>query len=56
MPFLPRAERDPHSARVYDCMDAGDYEVTEDHVRKARRAYYSMLSYVDGKVGELLAT
>ena len=55
VPFIPREERDAHSKRVYDCMDGGDYDITAEHVRKARRAYYAMLSYVDEKIGELLA-
>ena len=52
VPFVDREDRDEHSKRVYDCMDAGDYEITPERIRKARHAYYSMLSYVDSKVGE----
>eukprot|EP00931_Biecheleriopsis_adriatica_P009784 TRINITY_DN110867_c0_g1_i1.p1 TRINITY_DN110867_c0_g1~~TRINITY_DN110867_c0_g1_i1.p1 ORF type:complete len:473 (+),score=75.69 TRINITY_DN110867_c0_g1_i1:41-1420(+) len=54
--FIPRAERDPHSQRVYDCMDNGAFEISKERIVKARRAYYSMLSYVDSKIGELIAT
>jgi len=56
IPFIPRDQRDHHSARVYDCMDNGDFEMTEERICKARRAYYSMMSYVDSKIAEMLAT
>eukprot|EP00656_Telonema_subtile_P055357 TRINITY_DN8535_c0_g1_i2.p1 TRINITY_DN8535_c0_g1~~TRINITY_DN8535_c0_g1_i2.p1 ORF type:complete len:373 (-),score=24.08 TRINITY_DN8535_c0_g1_i2:158-1174(-) len=56
VPFIPREARDQHSKRVYDCMDAGDYDITPERIVKARRAYYSMLSYIDSKVGELMKT
>lgn len=52
---VPPAERDPHSRRLYDNYDRGEYRVTEDHVRNARHAYYGMISYVDDRIGELLA-
>eukprot|EP00927_Polykrikos_kofoidii_P060181 TRINITY_DN55247_c0_g1_i1.p1 TRINITY_DN55247_c0_g1~~TRINITY_DN55247_c0_g1_i1.p1 ORF type:complete len:555 (-),score=92.42 TRINITY_DN55247_c0_g1_i1:123-1787(-) len=56
VPFIPRAERDPLSQRIYDCMDNGDFDITDERIVKARRAYYSMLSFIDSKIGELLAT
>ena len=33
----------------------GDAEITEDDVRAARHGYYASLSYVDEKIGEVLA-
>lgn len=56
VPFIPPEERDVHSRRVYYCMDNGDYDITTERIIKARRAYYSMLSYVDSLVGGLLRT
>jgi len=56
VPFIPREKRDHHSQRVYDCMDNGDYNITEEHITKSRRAYYSMMSYIDSKVGEFVST
>eukprot|EP00405_Crypthecodinium_cohnii_P017978 CAMPEP_0206447006 /NCGR_PEP_ID=MMETSP0324_2-20121206/16504_1 /ASSEMBLY_ACC=CAM_ASM_000836 /TAXON_ID=2866 /ORGANISM="Crypthecodinium cohnii, Strain Seligo" /LENGTH=543 /DNA_ID=CAMNT_0053915645 /DNA_START=67 /DNA_END=1698 /DNA_ORIENTATION=+ len=56
VPFIPRDERDFHSARVYDCMDNGDFDITEERIRNSRHAYYAMMSYVDSKIGELLST
>ena len=53
---LPPAERDPHTRRLYDAVDASRFTVTEEHVRAARRAYCANLSYLDDRVGELLGT
>ncbi len=47
---------DPHSRRLYDAMDAAKFDITPDHVRRARRAYFANISYLDDKVGELLQT
>jgi choline-sulfatase len=54
--FIPPDERDPHSLRLWENYDRGDYRVTEDHIRRARHAYYAMISYVDDKIGELMTT
>ena len=53
---IPPEARDPHSQRLYENYDRGDHRVTEDHIRGARRAYYAMISYVDDKIAELMAT
>ena len=54
-PGLPYDERDPHGRRLYDDCAMGDVEITDDDVRAARHGYYANLSYVDGKIGEVLA-
>jgi len=56
VPFIPKEQRDPHGQRIYDCMDNGDYQISEENIIKSRRAHYSMISYVDYKIGELLKT
>ena len=56
VPNLTAGERDPHSQRIFDAVDAERYTVTEQHVRDARRAYCANISYLDEKVGELLST
>jgi len=53
--YVPPAERDPHSRRLYNLYDRDEYRVTDAHVRAARRGYYGMISYIDAKLGELLA-
>lgn len=55
-PELPPEQRDPHTRRLYEAMDAPHFTVTDEHVRNARRAYCANLSYLDDKVGELLGT
>jgi choline-sulfatase len=55
LPALPYEELDPHSKRLYHVSAMGEYEQTKDRVRSARHAYFSEISYVDDKVGELVA-
>lgn len=53
---LPEGQRDPHSQRIVDAVDASRFEVSDDHVRRARRAYCANISYLDSHVGVLLNT
>ena len=45
---------DPHSQRLHHVCALGDYEQTDERIRRARHAYYGMISYIDDKVGELI--
>ncbi|SFJ43656.1 choline-sulfatase [Jannaschia pohangensis] len=54
VPEMPYADHDPHSRRILDANDRGNFEVTEDDVRRSRRAYFANISYLDSKVGELM--
>jgi choline-sulfatase len=54
-PIAPDA-MDPHSRRLWRVSAMDAVEITEDDVRRARRAYYGAISYVDDRVGELMAT
>ena len=51
---LPYDELDPHSQRLYHVSAMYDYQQTEARVRNARHAYYSMISYFDDKVGQIV--
>ena len=51
---LPHAERDPHSARLAEVLGFDDARLTADEVRRARRAYYGEISYLDDKVGQII--
>lgn len=53
---LPIEELDPHSRRLRHVSAMDQTEITEEHVRRARHAYYAAISYVDERVGELLET
>jgi choline-sulfatase len=52
---IPYAAMDPHSKRIMDSCDWRSFAVTEDQVRRARHGYFANISYVDDKIGELLA-
>jgi choline-sulfatase len=54
-PALPYEELDAHSRRLWKASAMDEVEVTEDDVRAARHGYYASLSYVDEKIGEVLA-
>jgi choline-sulfatase len=52
---IPYESLDPHSQWLHVAHAQNIYDVTEAHVRNARHAYYGMVSYVDDKVGRILA-
>ena len=52
---LPYEELDEHSKWLHVAHAQNEYTVTAEHVRRARRAYYGMVSYVDEKIGRVLA-
>lgn len=56
VPAIPPDRLDPHSRWLYDAHARGEYTVSEAHVRNARHAYYGMVSYIDDKIGRLIAT
>ncbi len=47
--------QDPHGKRIFDANDWRSYTITEDHVSRARRGYFANISYLDDKIGEILA-
>ncbi|GFE65673.1 choline-sulfatase [Litoreibacter roseus] len=53
---IPYNQHDAHSQRILDANDHENYQITEDQVRRARRAYFANISYLDEKVGQLLET
>ena len=54
VPFIPPDKRDPHSRRLWEQYDRGEFGVGDAHVRNARHAYYGSGSYLDERVGEVL--
>jgi choline-sulfatase len=54
-PVTPEA-LDAHDRRLYHASNMGDYVITPEQVADSRRAYCANISYVDAKIGELLAT
>ena len=53
---IPYEAQDPHSKRLLDSFDFGNFEIGEEHIRRARRAYFANISYLDEKIGRLLDT
>jgi choline-sulfatase len=47
--------QDPHSLRLHAACNAQDFDITPEHVARARQGYFANISYVDDKIGELLA-
>jgi choline-sulfatase len=52
---IPRDEADAHSIRLRDMCGIDDAGLTADQVVTARHAYYAAISYVDDRIGEVLA-
>ncbi|MDE3238777.1 MAG: choline-sulfatase [Paracoccaceae bacterium] len=55
-PAIPYEDQDPHSRRLMDSCDWRAFDITQDHVRRARRGYFANISYIDDKIGEILDT
>lgn len=53
---LPPEQLDPASRSLYHHHMRDRMPVTPGHVRAARRAYYAMVTWIDARIGELLAT
>tara|TARA_R110002049_G_scaffold3988_6_gene28896 strand:+ start:1217 stop:2740 length:1524 start_codon:yes stop_codon:yes gene_type:complete len=54
VPEMAYDAHDPHSRRILDANDRGNFDVTEEDIRRSRRAYFANISYLDGKIGEIL--
>ncbi len=54
-PAIPYEDQDPHSRRLIDACDTAKFDITPDHIRRARQGYFANISYVDDKIGEILA-
>ena len=55
VPPIAYADQDPHSRRLMDACDWRAFELTADQVARARRGYFANISYVDAKIGDVLA-
>ena len=53
-PLLAESDWDAHSRRLYELMRIDADALTDEQIRRARHGFYSMLSFVDHKVGEVL--
>ncbi len=55
VPAMDYEDHDPHAKRIFDANDWRSYDITEDNIRRARRAYFANISYLDDKIGEILS-
>lgn len=51
---IPKEEQDAHSKRLLKVTDLWDADISDEQVKRARRAYYGAVSYVDDCIGKLL--
>ena len=54
IPAMDYEEHDTHSKRIFDANDWRSFNITEDDIKRSRRAYFANISYIDDKVGELI--
>lgn len=47
-------KQDPHSQRLYQSFDYDKFSIGEEDIRRARRGYFSNISYLDTLIGRLL--
>ena len=52
---IPFEAQDPHSQRLMRACDHEAFDIRPRDVRRARRAYFANVSYVDERVGEILS-
>ena len=54
VPDLGYESQDAHSKRIFDANDWRSFEITEEHIKRSRRAYFANISYLDDKIGEVM--
>ncbi len=51
---MPFEAQDPHSQRLLLANDYTQFDIRPEDIRRARRAYFANVSYVDEKIGRIL--
>jgi len=52
---IPYEDQDAHSKRIFDANDWRSYDLSDEMVARSRRAYFANISYLDDKIGEVMA-
>jgi choline-sulfatase len=55
VPPIDYSDQDPHSQRLMDACDWRRFDLSDEQVARARRGYFANISYVDDKIGDVLA-
>ncbi|KAJ2973594.1 hypothetical protein NQ176_g6520 [Zarea fungicola] len=53
---IDKEDLDTHSKRLLKVCDLWDQDITDDQIKRAKRAYYGSVSYVDDCIGRILQT
>ncbi len=48
------ADHDQHSQRIFDANDWRNFDISDEDVKRSRRAYFANISYIDDKIGEVM--
>ncbi|RKF14907.1 choline-sulfatase [Roseovarius spongiae] len=54
IPAMQYDHHDPHSQRIFDANDWRNFDITEEDIRRSRRAYFANISYLDAHVGGIM--
>ncbi|MEO9572699.1 MAG: choline-sulfatase [Tateyamaria sp.] len=54
VPAVDYSDHDPHSQRIFDANDWRSFDITEEDIKRSRRAYFANISYLDDKIGEVM--
>ena len=54
VPAMAYEDHSPHAKRIFDANDWRSFDITDDDIRRSRRAYFANVSYLDDKIGEVL--
>ncbi|UWR87275.1 choline-sulfatase [Phaeobacter inhibens] len=54
VPAMNYADHDNHSKRIFDANDWRSFDISEEDIKRSRRAYFANISYLDDKIGEIL--
>ncbi|MFB9150337.1 choline-sulfatase [Roseovarius ramblicola] len=54
VPAMDYEDHDAHSKRIFDANDWRSFDITEEDIRRSRRAYFANISYLDDKIGEVM--
>lgn len=54
VPALAYEVQDAHSQRIFDANGWRSFDISDEDIRRSRRAYFANISYLDDKIGQIL--
>ena len=54
VPAMAYEAHDAHARRIFDANDWRNFDISQEDIRRSRRAYFANISYLDDKIGEIL--